>query len=143
MLQILNNEILINFVTILIYILIWQVHEKIIIFSVFPIISFNFLRFRKTTMQNRGIWLTFKCLEMDKHLKIILDMYMHIDFLNNCIETKLIKKKKVTLSLGEGNGNLLQYSCLENPMNRGTWQATVHGVARVGHTQQLHHHHHH
>ena len=47
-------------------------HEKIIIFSVFPIISFNFLRFRKTTMQNRGIWLTFKCLEMDKHLKIIL-----------------------------------------------------------------------
>ena len=33
----------------------------------------------------------------------------------------------------EGNGNLLQYSCLENPMDRGAWQATVHGVARVGH----------
>ena len=32
---------------------------------------------------------------------------------------------------GEGNGNPLQYSCLENPMDRGTWQATVHGVARV------------
>ena len=31
---------------------------------------------------------------------------------------------------GEGNGNLLQYSCLENPMDRGTWQATVHGVAK-------------
>ena len=31
--------------------------------------------------------------------------------------------------LGEGNGNPLQYSCLENPMNRGAWQATVHGVA--------------
>ena len=29
---------------------------------------------------------------------------------------------------GEGNGNPLQYSCLENPMDRGTWQATVHGV---------------
>ena len=29
---------------------------------------------------------------------------------------------------GEGNGNPLQYSCLENPMNRGAWQATVHGV---------------
>ena len=28
----------------------------------------------------------------------------------------------------EGNGNLLQYSCLENPMDRGAWQATVHGV---------------
>ena len=31
---------------------------------------------------------------------------------------------------GEGNGNLLQYSCLENPMYRGAWQATVHGVAK-------------
>ena len=36
-------------------------------------------------------------------------------------------------SPGEGNGNPLQYSCLENPMDRRTWQATVHGVARVGH----------
>ena len=33
-------------------------------------------------------------------------------------------------SSGEGNGNLLQYSCLENPMDRGTWQATVHGVTK-------------
>ena len=36
-------------------------------------------------------------------------------------------------SLGEGNGNPLQYSCLENPTDRGAWQATVYGVARVGH----------
>ena len=35
-------------------------------------------------------------------------------------------------SLREGNGNPLQYSCLENPMDRGAWQATVHGVAIVG-----------
>ena len=32
-------------------------------------------------------------------------------------------------SLGEGNGNQLQYSCLEKPMDRGAWQATVHAVA--------------
>ena len=32
-------------------------------------------------------------------------------------------------SLGEGHGNPLQYSCLENPMDRGAWRATVHGVA--------------
>ena len=32
-------------------------------------------------------------------------------------------------SPGEGHDNLLQYSCLENPMDRGTWWATVHGVA--------------
>ena len=33
-------------------------------------------------------------------------------------------------SLGEGNGNPLQYSCLENPTDGGAWQATVHGVAK-------------
>ena len=32
----------------------------------------------------------------------------------------------------EGNGNPLQYSCLKNPMDRGAWQATVHGIAGVG-----------
>ena len=36
-------------------------------------------------------------------------------------------------SPGEGNGNPLQYSCLENPMARGSWWATVHGLQRVGH----------
>ena len=36
-------------------------------------------------------------------------------------------------SPGEGNGTPLQYSCLENPMDGGVWQAAVHGVARVGH----------
>ena len=33
-------------------------------------------------------------------------------------------------SPGEGHGNPLQYSCLENPMVRGAWWATVHGVAK-------------
>ena len=37
-------------------------------------------------------------------------------------------------SPGEGNGNPLQYSSLENPMDRGTWQVIVHGVAK---TEQL------
>ena len=31
---------------------------------------------------------------------------------------------------GAGNGNPLQYSCLENSMDRGAWQVTVHGVAK-------------
>ena len=34
---------------------------------------------------------------------------------------------------GEGNAKPLQYPCLENPMDRGAWRATVHGVAKVGH----------
>ena len=33
-------------------------------------------------------------------------------------------------SPGEGNGNPLQYSCLGNPMDRGAWQATVHGITK-------------
>ena len=37
-------------------------------------------------------------------------------------------------SPGEGNGNPLQYSCLENPMDRGAWWATVHRVIK-SHTQ--------
>ena len=38
---------------------------------------------------------------------------------------------------GEGNGNLLQYSCLENSMDRGAWQATVHGTTESDVTEQL------
>ena len=34
-------------------------------------------------------------------------------------------------SLGEGNGNPLQYSCLENPKDRGAWRATVHSVSKI------------
>ena len=41
-------------------------------------------------------------------------------------------------SPGERNGNTLQYSCLGNPMDRGTWQATIQGVMKVlDMTQQL------
>ena len=36
-------------------------------------------------------------------------------------------------SPGEGNGNPLQYSCLENPMDGGAWWATIHGSQRVRH----------
>ena len=41
-------------------------------------------------------------------------------------------------SPGGGNGNPLQYSCLENPMDRGAWWAIVHGVAKeLDTTEQL------
>ena len=36
----------------------------------------------------------------------------------------------------EGNGNLLQYSCLDNPMGRGAWQTTVHEVTKESDTNE-------
>ena len=42
------------------------------------------------------------------------------------------------IPFGEGNDTPLQYSCLENPMDGGAWQATVHGVAELVITEQLH-----
>ena len=46
----------------------------------------------------------------------------------------LKNKVKVGMISGEGHGIPLQYSCLENPMDRGAWKAAVHGVAE-GRTQ--------
>ena len=40
-------------------------------------------------------------------------------------------------SPGEGNSSPVQYSCLENPMDRGDWRATVHGVAKKSVTSEL------
>ena len=39
-------------------------------------------------------------------------------------------------SLGEGNGNPLQFSCLENSMDRGAWWATVNGVGKESDTTE-------
>ena len=52
---------------------------------------------------------------------------MHSDYLTQCL------RLSSNILVLEGNGKPLQPSCLENPMDRGAWQATVHGVVRVGH----------
>ena len=51
-----------------------------------------------------------------------IEMTLYIDFY-------IIKVYTVSGLKGEGNGNPLQYSCLENTMDRGAWWAAVHGVA--------------
>ena len=56
----------------------------------------------------------------------ILDLYIYMNF-------------GWGRSPGEGNYNPLWYFCLENPMDRGTWQTTVHGVAELDMTGQLSH----
>ena len=50
-----------------------------------------------------------------------------------CNAGDLASVPKSRRSPREGNGNPLQYSCLENPMDGGAWWATVHGLQRVGH----------
>ena len=49
---------------------------------------------------------------------------------STCNEGDLSSIPQLGRSPGEGNDNPLQYSCLENPMDRGAWQDTVHGVAK-------------
>ena len=73
--------------------------------------------------------------------KAHMDMYIHIckyvDFPSGsevkasvCNAGDLGSIPGLGRSPGEGNGNPLQYSCLENPMDGGAWWATVHGVAK-------------
>ena len=56
----------------------------------------------------------------------------------NNISDSTTLKIKISKSqfFGEGNGDPLQYSCLGNPMDRGAWQATVHGVAKESDTTE-------
>ena len=75
-------------------------------------------------------------------IKFIIEIYIFICFHVWVSKVTLVVKNLPTIaedlrytgsipgsgiSLREGNGNPLQYSCLENPMHRGAWQATVHG----------------
>ena len=58
-------------------------------------------------------------------------MYIGVATMENSMEVPQKTKNRVAVSSsnGEGKGTPLQYSCLENPMDRGAWWAAVHGVA--------------
>ena len=90
-----------------------------------------------------------QCLHMQKTVESMC-IYLHITWVYNIYFTISFPHSSVSResacnagdpvlipgsgrSPGEGNGNPLQYSCLENPVDRGAWWATAHGVTRVGH----------
>ena len=50
-----------------------------------------------------------------------------VDGITNSMDVSLSELREL---IGEGNGNPLQHSCLENPMDRGAWQAIVHGITK-------------
>ena len=61
--------------------------------------------------------------------------HVHVQFLLQVVVEPglliwLLFSTEVVYETGEGNGTPLQYSCLENPMDGGAWQAAVHGVAK-------------
>ena len=59
---------------------------------------------------------------------------MRLTNLEPIIQSEVSQKEKdkyhILTYIGEGNGTPLQYSCLENPMDRGAWWAAVHAVAK-------------
>ena len=54
----------------------------------------------------------------------------NLDIVLKSRDVTLPKKVRLVKAIGEGNGTPLQYSCLENPMDRGAWWAAVHRVAK-------------
>ena len=74
-------------------------------------------------------------LETIKHLKwasLVVQMVKNLPAMRKTRSIPVLGR-----SIGEGNGNPLQYSCLENTMDRETWQTTVHGVTESDRTEQL------
>ena len=65
---------------------------------------------------------------------VIYEGFPDSSVLKNCQQSRRCRDAGSNPGLGrytgEGNGNLFQYSCLENPMDRGACQATVHGVTK-------------
>ena len=70
------------------------------------------------------------------HIYIYIHTYIHTGFPSGSVVESAYNAADVGSILGlgrcpgEGNNNPLQYSCLGNPMDRGTWQTTVHGVGK-------------
>ena len=64
-------------------------------------------------------------------VKIIQNLENKMESQINSLETRIKKmQERFNKDLGEGNGNPLQCSCLENPRDRGAWWAAVYGIAQ-------------
>ena len=89
----------------------------------------------------------FKSLKFDYRKASILFLFVSLYHLNGLPGGSVVKNPPANAgdmgsipglgrSLGEGNDNPLQYSCLGNPMDRGAWWTTIHGVTKESDTTQ-------
>ena len=96
-------------------------------------------------MLSKGLSSVFSSIIVQKHQLFGTQLFFYSTTLksihNYCKNHSLIRRTFVSkvmslfnmlsrLVIGEGNGTILRYSCLENPMGRGAWKAAVHGVAK-------------
>ena len=82
---------------------------------------------------SRGLWAN--CWRApDKSFLSLKKVSQVVQWSTSCLHAEDAREVGSILELrrspGEGNGNLLQYSCLENSMDKGAWQTTLHGVAK-------------
>ena len=77
------------------------------------------------------MWCVFWLLcQLDSHFQFLPLPRDPYSLKHNDVEIRPVNNPTSKSSRGEGNGTPLQYSCLENPMDRGAWWAAVHGVAK-------------
>ena len=104
-------------------------------FPVFSSITHSIMLFSQNSMPHFktylpfGLWYTIMIVRMARASLVV----WLVKNLPAMLETQVQFLGREDRSPGEGNGNLLQYSCLENPTDRGAWRAAVHGVARFRH----------
>ena len=92
--------------------------------------------FQRIARRDKKTFLSDQCKEIEENNRMgkTRDLFKKRDT-NGAFHVKMgsIKARNrmdLTEAEGEGNGTPLQYSCLENPMNRGAWKAAVHGVTK-------------
>ena len=76
--------------------------------------------------------------EIKRRLLLGKKVMTYLDSILKSRDITLSTKVRLVKATGEGNGNPLQYSCLENPMDWEAWWATVHGVAELDTPEWLH-----
>ena len=94
-----------------------------------------YAEFQRIARRDKKAFLRYQCKEIEENNKMgkIRDLFKKIKFPGEASVYNVGDRGSIPgsgRSAGEGNGNPLQYSCLENPTDRGAWRAAVHGVTQ-------------